>query len=342
MTMPAPATAPGPGPRAAGAGELPLLSVVLITPDAFETIGCTVRHLAAQTIANRLELLVAAPASAQVEIPARAVSALAGCRLVPIDHWTTLSAAKAAAVRVATAPVIAFAEDHSFPEPEWAAALVAAHARGFSAVGAQMLNANPGSLLSWAAMFLHFGAAVQPAEGQEVRYTSASHNTSYSRDALLALGDRLPRLMQAELFLQDALRERGLRLYSEPGARTRHVNVTHLRPWLLHGAVGGRMYGALRMELEGWPLHRRLLYIAGSPLIPLLRFGRAMHDIRRTSHRRALLPGVLPAVAAGLVANALGEVSGYLFGIGDSERRYSGFEVRRWDLVNERDRAAWS
>ena len=331
-------------PRAAQADSErdPLLSVVLITPDEFETIRCTVRHLAAQSIANRLELLVVAPSSARVDIPPDAVAALHGCRLVPIDEWSTLSHAKSVAVKVATAPVIAFAEDHSFPEPEWAAALVAAHGRGFSAVGAQMLNANPDSTLSWAAMFLHFGGAVEPASGQEVRYTSASHNTSYSREALLALGDRLPRLMQAELFLQDALRERRQRLYSEPAARTRHVNVTQLRQWLLHGFVGGRLYGALRAELEQWPLHRRLLYVGGSPLIPVLRFRRTLADIRRTSHHRALLPRVLPAVAAGLLANALGEVSGYLFGIGDCERRYSGFEVRRWDLVGERDRAAWS
>lgn len=320
----------------------PTISVVLGVTGTFERIDTTMRHLRAQTIRDRMELLIVAPADVRFRIPPGAAEGLHCCRLIELASWSTLSGAKGEAIHAATAPLVAFAEDHSFPEPGWAEALVAAGERGCAGVGVQMYNANPWGMLSWAAMFIHFGGAVEPEGTGETSYTSASHNTAYDREALLSLGGALPRLMQAEVFLQEALRARGYRMYREPAARTRHVNTTRLRPWLLHHFVGGRLYGGLRAELGGWSLGRRLVYAAGSPIVPPLRTRRVVREIRRTSHGSFLLPRVLPAVVLGLCANALGECAGYVLGVGGTEARYSEMELRKWDAVRPADRRAWA
>lgn len=316
------------------------LSVVLITPDSFDTIRTTVRHIQAQTARSRIELLIGAPDAAAVDLPPSAIDGIGAVRVVQVGPIETLSLAKARVIPTATAPAVAFAEDHSFPEPEWAEALIAAFARGYGGVGPEMRNANPDSMLSWAAMFMHFGGSVEATPGEKPILAS-SHNTAYRRDVLLSLGSELAERLEMELFLQQAVTERGLRLFCEPAARTRHVNISRFAPWTAQNFVGGWLYGALRARYEGWSLARRLLYTCGVAFIPMVRFVRTVRTIQGTSHAAHLIPDVLPALTVGLAAHGLGEAAGYLFGLGATERRYSGYEVRRYDLVTTPDRDAW-
>jgi hypothetical protein len=150
-----------------------------------------------------------------------------------------------------------------------------------------MKNANPATALSWAAMFLHFGGAVEPSGGFEADYPAASHNMSYTRAALSECGDQFADLMTAEMFLHDALRARGHRLWVEPSAVTRHTNISQLGSALVQVWIGGRLYGGLRRGFGGWPLGRRIVYAGGSPLIPLVRLRRVVRLMRRTAARRS-------------------------------------------------------
>lgn len=321
--------------------DTPHLSVVLVTPDSYAEIETTVRSLRAQTIAGRVELLIAAPSALRVQIPGDHTADLQGVRVIEVGPLTSLAAARATTMRHATAPFVAFAEDHSFPEPGWAAALVAAHAKGYTGVAPQMMNGNPETGLSWAAMFLHFGGAVEPGNGFEADYPAASHNMSYRRDALLELGDGLGELMLAELFLHEALRARGHRLWVEPTAGTRHMNVSRLFPALRHAWFGGRLYGGLRSNFGAWTFPRRVLYAGGSPLIPLMRLRRVVPEMRRTNAGRAALSRALVPMAAILAVHALGEAFGYLFGLGNTKVAYSEFETRRDRHVRPAERALW-
>jgi hypothetical protein len=205
-----------------------------------------------------------------------------------------------------------------------------------------MKNANPASALSWAAMYLHFGGTVEPENGFETAHPAASHNMSYTRAALLEVGNRLSELMLAELFLHEALFARGHRFWVEPAAATRHINLSRLRPALIHAWTGGRMYGGLRRDFGSWPLMRRIVYAGGSPLIPLLRLRRVLSQLRRTQSGRSLIPRVLPAMAVILTVHAAGEAVGYLFGMGKTRISYSEFETRRERHVRPAERALWA
>jgi hypothetical protein len=69
--------------------------------------------------------------------------------------------------------------------------------------------------------------------------------------------------------------------------------------------------------------------------------GRAadvLPEVYRTGARHADALRVLPAMLAGLIPHALGEVTGYAFGAGHAEERYSSYEVNRSLYVTERDR----
>jgi hypothetical protein len=125
-------------------------------------------------------------------------------------------------------------------------------------------------------------------------------------------------------------------LYLEAAAQTGHVNYSLLRPFLPLQFLAGRLFASARVR--GWPLLKRVIYAGGSPLLPLVRLRRILRDVRRMGLPASLFARVLPVLMLGLGMNALGELTGYLFGAGRVNEQIRPLEVRRMDFVNESDR----
>lgn len=315
------------------------MSVLIVTPDDYGTIRRTVRHLREQTISRQLELVIIAPSRTLLGVVECEVEGFGSVRVVEAGEIKKVSVAKMAGVREARAPFVAFAEDHCYPEPEWAALLLAAHRKGWAAVGPMMCNANPLSMVSWAGLYLNYGSCLAPASAGEASHLPW-HNVSYRRDLLLEYGEELPRLLAVEGLLLEDLRARGHGLYFEAAARTSHVQISRLSSWVRHTFWGGRLFGSARASQKRWSVWRRAAYVCGGPLIPLVRLRRTLPQIYQATGRRDLLPRVLPAMFAGLLPHAFGEAAGYAFGAGDAERHYSFYEMKRRRHVTEEDRRA--
>lgn len=311
-------------------GRLPALSVVLPTSRGLGTVARTVRALRAQTVRNRLELVIVAPKD-DIPLDAAAIDGFAGVQVLGIGDVTSSSnRARVAGIKVARAPIVALAEDHSFPEPGWAEALLAAHSEGkWAAVGPVVRNANPATAASWTNFVLEYGPWLEPAVRGEVHHLPG-HNSSYRRDLLLEYGDRLEQLMESETILQWDLRRRGHRLLLEPAARTNHLNFSTLSGSRKLRFNGGRQFASMR-SAEWTPL-KRLLYVTASPLIPLVRLRRCLIYLGRGPERRRLLPRVVPVLAALVALDGLGELVGYAAGPGRSSSILGGieFDRRRW------------
>jgi hypothetical protein len=73
-------------------------------------------------------------------------------------------------------------------------------------------------------------------------------------------------------------------------------------------------------------------------LIPAVRGVRVLRQIRRVGLTRKLIPRILPSMALGLAAAAVGEMAGYALGKGDSSRQRVTFELERLRHVTESDR----
>lgn len=311
----------------------PALSVILITPDRMETIRRTLGYLRQQTACDRLEIVVAAPRGLEVE--SDEFAGFASWRVTGVEGGCTSAEARAAGVRVASAPVIAFTEDHSFPCEDWAAALIAAHAGDCAAVGPRLENGNPGSMVSWANFLIEYGAWAATMPRGPIEHL-APHNSSYKRALLLDYSDQLTEMLHAETVLFWDLRRRGFELLHEPAAVTRHFNFSSARNSIALRIAVGRMFASSRAR--SWPMARRAAYTVAGPLIPLVRLARILKVIRALPARRALLPRVLPMLIAGLAFDALGEMLGYAFGNGGANERSTGFEFHRDRYFGARDR----
>jgi hypothetical protein len=140
----------------------PSISVVLPTTSDFGSIATTVRHLRRQSVADRLELVLVAMARPDFLVDASACRGFRGVQVVHTDRHSH-GAACAAGVRAARASVVAFAEDHCFPEPGWAEALLAAYTGAeVVAVGPIFRNANPSTLVSWCDFVIGYGPWIDP------------------------------------------------------------------------------------------------------------------------------------------------------------------------------------
>jgi hypothetical protein len=314
---------------------LPEISVVLVT-DGLATIRKTLAYLRAQAGAERMEIVIVATQPEQVSPTARELAKFAQVQVLAIDDLSSPPSARAKAVRAATAPLVLFAETHSYPRPGYVETLVRAHHDGpWAAVGPSMGNANPKSALSWANLMLDYGRWI-PDDERGVIDDVPGHNAAYKRSALLEFGDDLPRQLKADSIMHAELRERGHELYFASDARTDHLNVSRLRWSVVERFYASRHFAGLRAR--GWPLPRRLLYIAGAPLIPAVRLKRIL-DFARRSEEAPPLRRLLPALAFTLSASALGELAGYAAGPGQGGFPYE-IEVYRSRFVRPEDRAA--
>jgi hypothetical protein len=238
------------------------------------------------------------------------VRALGSHQRVPAPEAGSVAQANSAGVRRARAPIVALAEDHAFPEPGWAEALLARHEGPWAVVGPQVRNANPDTLVSWADYVLSYGPFATGSAGGEAA-AAAGHNSSYKRALLEREGDGLEDALAAEWVFHMRLRSEGEGVYVEPRAVIAHVNFSKLRPFLFHSFKGGRSHAASRAL--HWSLGRRLVYAVGCAILPALRLARLSRALP-PSQRRVVPAMALPLMLAGLVTDAAGQAAGFARG----------------------------
>jgi GT2 family glycosyltransferase len=313
------------------------MSVVIATPDRYDTIRETIHSLRAQTVRAQIEIVIVAPSVAQLALDESELGAFRSVRVVESGAIRSVGAANAAGVRRATAPVVALAEDHAFPDPGWAAALIARHREPWAAVGPLLRNANPDTPISWADFLVAYAPWVNSTPAGAVDHLPG-HNSSYKRDILLAYGDALESMLEAETVLHWDLRAKGFGLYLEPAATLFHTNFALAAPWRASLFHCGRLFAATRAETSHWSALRRLLYAGAAPLIPLVRLWRILPALRRLRRHERLPSGVFPTLLLGLVLDGAGQLLGYLLGAGTARQRVSHLEYHRDDHITASDR----
>lgn len=304
----------------------PQLSVILAT-DTIERVEKVIQSLADQTIAKGIELILVI--ISRIDGPRRDRIALDfhSVRVIEVRSIVPLSAARAKGVRVSSAPFIFIAETHAYPDPSLAEKLIDALSGEWSLAVPGFRNANPHSGLSWAGFLSDYGAWSQNLEGGEI-FRPPSHDAAFRRSVLLEFGDRLEKALTFGDELYTTLSERGQRSYFEPSAGIQHVNISRFSSFVRERYLSGVLIGGYRSER--WSLPRRLLYAAGSPLIPVVILSRIRQGVREAERSHSLPATTIPALVLAAALKAAGEMRGYLFGASESaEKGMMGFEVRK-------------
>jgi len=303
----------------------PALAAIVVIPDTYQAVRRTMGHLQAQTAAKQMEVILVVPSPEQCGLDKTELACFHSWQVVEIGPIKSIAHGYATGIRRAHAPVVALTEDHSFPEANWAQVLITAHYQPWAAVGPSISNGNPDNMLSWADFYLAYGEWAQPVSSGTVRHLPG-HNSSYKRNILLAYGEQLDSLMQAESVLHRHLRARGHQLWLESGTCTSHLNFTSWSPWLPVQYYTGRQFAAT--WAQEWPWFRRLLFTVASPGIPWVRLWRIQKHIR-LAHATGFFIRLLPLLLAGLLVNSLGQMVGYAAGAGGSIDKATKYEFHR-------------
>jgi hypothetical protein len=318
----------------------PDLSIVLLAHRDSESLRGALRGLRGQSVSSQMECVLVVPSGQDVGAAAAALKGLNDTKIVEVGTMKSEGEAKAAGVRAAGAPLVAFLEDHSFPEETCAENLIEAHRRGdFAVVGPVMRNANPISSVSWGCFLAYYGAYMWARPEDEIRHLPANQSC-YRRDLLLEYGSRLADMLEAEAVLHRDLLARGHRLAQEPSARVYHLNVSRLGLVCSEYFLASRVFAAERAS--GWGFLRRAVYAAGSPLLPLIRSPRMFRDARRAELDRSVLRRAFASALLTLCAGAAGEMLGYALGEGRAKQRLLQSESERNSAFSARDLEALS
>jgi len=296
------------------------------------------QHLHSQSLRARIEVIIACPSVAELHADEEGWRDFYEVRCIEVGVIRSTGEVRAAGALEARARVVAFAEDHCFPGPGWAEALVEAHRGAWAGVGATLTNANPASLLSWADLFLNFGPCVMRKSGGASHFIPW-HNSSYPKSALVEYGDDLARMLEVEGVLHLDQEQRGRELFLCAAATTDHINISRFDSFLSGHFWGGRMFWAALIQKEGWPAWKRLGFAAASPALGLVRVARALREMRRAGKLGVLLPAILPALCAGAVAISCGALAGAVLGSGDAISHRISVELYRDRHLRERDRS---
>lgn len=307
-------------------GDEPLLSVILAS-DNIERVTTVIQSLAAQTIAEKIELILVLSSPDSTSMLSRLSADFHSVQTVDVPSIVPLSLARAKGVRVATAPFVFIAETHAFPDPELAEKLIDSLSAEWSMVVPGFRNANPDSALSWAGFLSDYGAWAQTLKGGEID-RAPSHDAAFRRSVLLEFGERLQNALTFgdELYL--TLRARGQRTFFQPEAGIQHVNISRFRSFVRERYLSGVLIGGYRSAR--WGLPRRLVYGFGSPLIPIVILSRIRDGVREAGRTQSLPANTIPALVLGAVLKAAGEMRGYFFGASrGAEEGMTGYEVRK-------------
>lgn len=312
------------------------MSVIITTGSGYESIRTTIKYLRRQTAREGLEVIIISPAlewSPDIEAEFKDFY---GTVLIETDIDTGLYDAWVTAVKRSNAPIVFFGENHAFPEPELAEAIIEAHKGPWAAVGCVIKNVNPDSVNSRAQLYMTYGAYTEPVESGEVN-DLPGHNTSYKRSVLLDYGDELRGMLMRTNIMHMDLRARGFRLYLENKARTDHVNVSKTLAVIIDLFHNGRLYTAALARYKRWSIPERIFHALLEPLIISKHFLGTLHGIRRAGQSNELIPAALPIITLGLTAHFLGKITGYALGSGDAQKQINSYEFDRFRYITDQD-----
>ena len=107
------------------------------------------RYLLVQTAGAQIELILVTTAAGKRSIDLKGIEAFSFVKIVVRESIPTGATGWTAGVRAASGRIVVMAEDHSYPETNWAERLIAAHENDWAVVRPRIENGNPATLTSW-------------------------------------------------------------------------------------------------------------------------------------------------------------------------------------------------
>jgi hypothetical protein len=211
--------------------------------------------------------------------------------------------------------VVAITEDHVRVAEDWATRHVDAHRRHPEAlaIGGSVENGATDTIIDWAGFLAVQSPIVAPIKTGPAGRMAGALNVSYKRAALTEVDDH-DGLGVLDTWHQKALAARQAVLLNDDSIRVTHDQALGWRGMTQIHFDAARTFAGFRRRRLG-PVDA--VWILGAPVLPFVRTARAIRHLVPKGHGR-LAARCAPAILWLFAVQAVGNLTGYLLGPGDS------------------------
>jgi len=309
--------------------EKVIVSAVMITGTCRKRAQRALDALCEQTIIDQLEIIIVDLGAS--ESPPFTCAPNIRISIIPMPKNTSWASARMTAVKKATGEIVAFIEDHSFAQPDWAEQVAKAFEGPWAAVGYSVVNANPETYASRSGLVSDYILWMSPVHGGKTELLPGN-NVAYRRNLLTQFGERLKDDLGVDFNIHEALKKQGHELAMSATALIAHQNYDRISGLIKANYHYCKLLAANRVLSQDWGWFRHAAYIVGTPLgAPVIKLFRIIKSL--SGRRQLVWPFIsaLPVMFITFFISAVGESFGYLFGAGQSVEDFN-----KWELMQQR------
>jgi hypothetical protein len=240
-------------------------------------------------------------------------------KCVTLASDTTVPELRTRGIYLSRGEIIALVEDYCTLDDLWCAEIKKAHESRHPIVGGSVENRCPDKALNWAIYFYDYGKYMATVQAGPTQALSGM-NISYAREVLREVEESF-REGFYEAFANEELKRRGHQLYLEPSAVVYLTKDYRFREVLGSYFHLARAFAGRRVADSA--LIKRVIFALGACVLPILLPGRVvLGTVRKLRHIPKLLRSI-PQLFVLTTSWSAGEFCGYLFGEGESARRWT-------------------
>jgi glycosyltransferase involved in cell wall biosynthesis len=295
-----------------GAGP-PRISIVIASKVGAPFIGQCLDSVKEQAEKAGAEVIVVAAGAA--DYARRIAEEFPWTRVIHASDVRKVPALRGRGVEEARGEWIGVIEEHCSAKADWLEQALAAHATGhYAAAGGPVVDYDYPRLRDWVVYFLEYNGALPPvARGETADLNDA--NIVYRRSVL---AEHMHLLGEGywPMTLHPTLLDKGGKLLSVPEMIVYHRGPFDFGYYLHQRFLFSRAFAGVRAQSQS--KMRRLAYIVGVPLVPVMLLARMTARVVRKRRRIAQFFMTLPLTIPALVVMVAGEWVGYVVGPGDA------------------------
>ena len=293
----------------------PALTVVVPSVNGWGDLRGCLEALDRERASLPMEVIV--PERCGREVREAIASVFPWVRTLPVPVGTPIPVMRAAAFAAAVAPTVAVIEDHVLVPSGWVRRISEARTDRARVVGGGVINAATKSTVDWAAFLCEYSQSARSAPpGPAIWLTG--NNTAYDRALLMEFQSEIAS-GRWEDHLHDAMRRRGVTLWSRPDIVVQHKKHYTIREYAGQRFLISRAYAGTKL-VDADPV-RRFAYVLRTLVLPPVLLWRIVTRTLRSGTLRVPLLRALPLIAFFVIVWGAGEATGALAGEGDALAR---------------------
>ena len=290
------------------------LSIVIASAHSIHDADQMLRSLRFQQKGRNIEIIVADCSSEGPSADLRTQNPDAMFLQFPLK--TPLPALWGGGIAKARGTVIALTDSMCIPDEHWIESILTSHASPDLIIGGVVESLPRRKWLDWAAYFCEYGQFMHPLIDGVVTELPGN-NISFKR-WVLKKGRAFVEPKFWKTYWCRQLQEEGIQLVSKPSIVVYDKKSYRLIPFLSRRFHHGRCFAGMRCSQLS--LSSRILFVVGSPLLPLLFLARLLNTIVRKGRYIKEFIIAFPFSVLAIFSWSLGEFWGYLTGPGRSCR----------------------